>query len=431
MRAPDHDAYPTRPRAELHSLANQTALGGPLVRRYPAPKRRALQRTNLQSSGTMETGEKVDSGYSSQNHEDASLCLRYGGSGARVAESSSTYGPASAAGESYAWWRVKDDEHLSPVSVEDATEEMDFYDEQGFLIESMVDLLDTLSLEDRDDEAPHLTPGAKECLPTLLIDTSPLETQSRRLSQNHFPPFSHRTLDGPQRTASHFSFTANTAEETLVARRDVVDTEKRRKYRQILLGLAGCDLTAFEEEERKKVLRDWSGKAGFVHRLGTSSVGCSEGLHGSRGRDGMGRSFAKIISTPDRRVSGTMKAEVAFGQAEMDLPVGYCLLCSSLHLGRRADAMDSIVEGLNFAHGHWSSQCGDVEDKPITTEEEGLEHENGGGRWCWLLRWFTCFADPEKEEWGYKGKGRIWDCKPKAERTRLRKARPRVKTISW
>lgn len=398
-RTVDLDAYPTIPRAELANLINLLASGVSLP--------------DSQSVSTPEHGlhcdieeepQEPDSGYSSQHHSAGATIRQDGVAAAQgmfCTRRLASYTPTGALHLPAKTVRTsRGTEHIRYVDSQQVVE-VDLYDDDGFLIESIVDTPLLLSHESKGDHKSQLP-----CTHAPKIIT---------LGRKH-----QRPQQITQRNNSQFSFEANTSEEATVPRRDVVDAEKKRKQRQEVLGLEGCALildetqdgASDEDEERKAALFGDR----FEHAYGASMLRCPGSLdeevsqlaepslppllqqdgaahllpdHGvqmvhtqhlplmnspeyAQYMSAMQHPLAMTFGTAQERVAWRGQQPNAFGERREENAACYCALCSSLHVGRRAEALDSVIEGL----------C--ANDEAFGRGEQEGEEEQCS--WCWPFR---------------------------------------------
>lgn len=339
--------------------------------------------------------------------------------------------------------------------------------------------------------ASHTSPPANKPSDTHHYETA---RHAHRLPPPHVLPLQPLHVPLPpgrhmHPSLSQLSFDPRIVEIAVVSCRDVIDAEKRRKQRQHLLGLETSDL-ALDQEEVRRVLQ---GGRGFVHAPGQTTARLQENRGrkacvskaGVRGGCGRGRGQVGSVHSPDWaphaltlqraqivRTSAPPRGEdceelgylagrrhplaSTFGtayertaaaridglvhayDADGNVPVGYCAQCSAVHVGRRAGALDSVVEGLRGDGVGWRDddvsrsgegrgrvdEFGVGQEETVTFDERRGDRE-GWRRWCWPFRRGSCVsaaaagASEEKDEGREDERARLWSWSHKGKRGRF------------
>ncbi|KAJ4985484.1 hypothetical protein SVAN01_09049 [Stagonosporopsis vannaccii] len=494
IRATDYDRYPTTPSVKLMNLTNLLALGGVSRDEDMGERLGGVAEFDGREEEETRNGKEVeeenngvDSGYSSRKCE-------------------ATAGEHAGAGGEFDM-----NEQSDPMNGEGR----EWYDDQGFLIESTVDLALTRSRGSRRDRSDY-PPRLKECFPTLISASSTaLPPHTRQHPASHFrlrlPLTSHLPIQAPQvphprprryhhsprppaRNDSQFSFDPRGVEKAVVGRRDIIDAEKERRQRQQVLGLETCDLVLGQEEARRVLRRE----TGFAHALGSTTARLlpsqdGRGAFVQRSAVGRGSAQRRRIGIPllqhrtlapsvhgwasnalppnraltehvpaptidhswdyvqylseqlhplattfgtayERTVDAWIRGLGNTSHSEEAVSVGYCAQCSAVHVGRRAGALDSVVEGLweedtgRSDEGDGRSRVKEFwagEGDAVAVDQESVDGA-GWGRWCWPFRRGSCVssvrearAGEEKDDRREDGRVRPWTWKGEVKVRRL------------
>ncbi|KAH6643547.1 hypothetical protein C7974DRAFT_564 [Boeremia exigua] len=430
QRSIDYDAYPTMPRAPLPQLTHLPTLDRfKQSRREPRPK-------NCYSHGKREA---------QQQRPDPGSDLDFNADRRRV-DSPHTNHTRDDAGDSHpvvAWSYVPSGTpYLSLGKRVEGEREVgvqeDLYDEEGFLIEeeSLTSTGSAELLRDRQASGHPPVPYGQQTHSTL---TRPERAPTANLAwwQKKPRPRTAPRKTTARRNVSQFSFDQDDAEEAVMCTRAVVDAEKKRRQRQVWLGLATCDLaldkrvfgsvqppeldyvsgvdTSGVHPERSYLPPDHPD--GLRRRLRNQEVA----LHGVPShwerlvqRQAMvpqdswehvqfeaesSHPLAVMFGTADERAEWLGDPTSAMGGTQGSVPVGYCDQCSSLHVGRLTNAQDSVIEGFEQVN---ATELDGEAEKPkasvneTATDDEG-RYDESRASWCWPFRCMRDeLADSEK-----------------------------------